>query len=520
MADITKGVRAFTLGTALSRVFGLLREIVFAFLYGASTSTDAFQAAFRILDLLRDLFAETTLSSAIVPILTDQKQKGKQKQNLLASNIFNILLIIVGIVTILGMFFSPYIVNIIAFGFGRVPNKLTLTAQLATIIFPFLLFLALAAWAMSYLNTEGEFFVPSVAPAFFNLFSIIVPLILYSYLLNRGTDPIFGMAFGVLVGGLMQFGIQIPSLYKRGFRYNRYINFLDPEFKRVLALFIPVAIGLAGSRINVMVDTIMVSVLEEKSMTWLHYAFRIMHLPMGLFGIAVGTVALPVLSRLVVENNLSELRRTLFDSIKLVLFLTVSSSIIIAFFSIPITRIVYERGKFTSFDTTASAGALVFYIMGVPFAACLRNIAALFYAFKDAKTPMLVSLFSVGINVVLNYILMQIMSYRGIALATSLSAFINFAILLKFLPSKIGSFEISNFLKYFISLVISSTGGGFLGIFVTNFILGQFGSSILMQISALIIGGLISVFVFYYICLILKVREVRIYTRRLLAREN
>ncbi|MEO0156779.1 MAG: lipid II flippase MurJ, partial [candidate division WOR-3 bacterium] len=250
MADITKGVRSFTLGTAISRVTGLFREMVFAFLYGASTSTDAFQASFRLLDLLRDLFAETTLSSAMIPILTEEKNKGKQNQNLLASNIFNLLFIVVGIITVLCIIFAPYLVRIIAFGFGNIPGKFDLTAKLAQIIIPFLLFVAFSAWAMSYLNTENKFFIPSVASAWFNIFSIVVPIILYNYLINKGIDPIFGMAYGVLAGGLIQFGSQIPALIKNGFRYHLFLKLSDPALKKVIFLFIPVALGLASSRIN------------------------------------------------------------------------------------------------------------------------------------------------------------------------------------------------------------------------------------------------------------------------------
>ncbi|NIP22348.1 murein biosynthesis integral membrane protein MurJ, partial [candidate division KSB1 bacterium] len=217
MADITKGVRAFTIGTAISRVFGLIRESVFAFLYGAGRSTDAFVAAFRIPNLLRDLFAETALSAAFVPVLTAEKQKGKEQQNLLASNIFNILLITVGAIVLLGIVFAPYLVKIIAFGFGNVPDKQALTSSLAVIMFPFLLFVALAAWAMGYLNTEREFFTPSVAPAFLNIISIAIPLLSYSYFVSRGTDPIFAMAYGILIGGLLQLLIQVPVLFARGF---------------------------------------------------------------------------------------------------------------------------------------------------------------------------------------------------------------------------------------------------------------------------------------------------------------
>lgn len=507
MADITRGVRSFTLGTAISRVTGLIREMVFAYLYGANTSTDAFQASFRLLDLLRDLFAETTLSSAIIPILTEEKSKGRKNQNLLASNIFNLLFIVVGIITILCIIFAPYLVRIIAFGFANIPGKFDLTARLAQLILPFLLFVAFAAWAMSYLNTENKFFIPSVAPAWFNIFSILVPIMLYKYLINKGIDPIFGMAYGVLAGGLMQFGSQIPGLVKNGFRYHFYLNLKEPALKKVIFLFIPVALGLASSRINVMVDTVMVSFLEERSMTWLHYAFRVMHLPLGLFGIAVGAVALPSLSKLVVETKFEELRTTLIDSLRLVFLLTIFSSVFIIFFSHPITRIIYERGKFTSFDTSATASALIFYIIGVPFASGLRNVASGFYALKDSKTPMYVSLGMVGVNVCLNYILMRLMSFRGIALATSISAFFNFIILFSILPKKVGNLEIKGLIKYVLLITLGSIISSLIGIIIFNYLIKTFHPNLIIQIITLVVICFFILFIFYFFCKISKIND-------------
>uniref|UniRef100_A0A7C6AGH2 Probable lipid II flippase MurJ n=1 Tax=candidate division WOR-3 bacterium TaxID=2052148 RepID=A0A7C6AGH2_UNCW3 len=507
MADITRGVRSFTLGTAISRVTGLIREMVFAYLYGANTSTDAFQASFRLLDLLRDLFAETTLSSAMIPILTEEKTRGRKNQNLLASNIFNLLFIVTGIITILCIIFAPYLVRVIAFGFASVPGKFDLTARLAQIVLPFLLFVAFAAWAMSYLNTENKFFIPSMAPAWFNIFSILVPIILYRYLISKGIDPIFGMAYGVLVGGLMQFGSQVPALVKNGFRYYFYLNLKEPALKKVIFLFIPVALGLASSRINVMVDTIMVSFLEERSMTWLHYAFRIMHLPLGLFGIAVGAVALPSLSKLVVETKFEELRKTLIDSLKLVFLLTIFSSVFIIFFSYTITRIIYERGKFSSFDTSATASALIFYIIGVPFASGLRNVASAFYALRDSKTPMYVSLGMVGVNVCLNYILMRLMSFRGIALATSISAFFNFFILYSILPKKVGNLETKGLIKYVLLITIGSIITSFIGIIIFNYLIKTFHPNLMIQAIALVIMCFFVLFIFYLFCKISNTKD-------------
>jgi putative peptidoglycan lipid II flippase len=514
MPDIARGVRAFTFGTAISRVMGLVREQVFAGLFGASHSTDAFNAAFRIPNLLRDMFAETALSAAFVPVLTSQKQKSKEAENLLASNIFNTLLVVVGLVTVAGIVFSRELAKVIALGFGSVPGKLALTGKLTAITFPFLLFVALAAWAMSYLNTEGSFFTPSLAPAFFNIFSILVPLGLFGYYTARGGDPIFGAALGVTLGGLLQFAIQVPGLFKKGFRYRLFLNFRDPDFRRVMALFIPVAIGLAGSRINVAVNTVLVSFLEKGSMSWLNYAFRIMHLPLGLFGIAVGTVALPAFSRFVIENNLAEIRRTLTDSLKMVFVLTIPTSVIIAFLSHPITRVIYQHGKFSASDTSATAGALVLYILGVPFIAALRNLAAVFYAYKDARWPMYASFASIGLNVVLNITLMKVIGFLAFPLSTTIAAVVNIAILYALLPRKIGAVDSAPLARFFVQLALSSAIGGAAGWLLNGFLLARLGASLLATLLSLAVCGIVALAVFYWVSLLLGAKETTDYLRR------
>jgi len=341
MADIAKGVRSFTIGTAISRVMGLAREVVLSHLFGAGFAMDAFNGAFRIPNFLRDLFAENALSAAFVPVLTTEKTRGKDAENLFASNIFNTLLLAVGAVSIIGIFLSPWLVRFITPGFKAVPGKLELTGQLTAVMFPFLLFIALGAWAMSYLNTESAFFVPSIAPSFFNIFSILTPIALFAYFMKRGVNPIFGLALGVTVGGLMQFCVQVPRLYQRGFRYKLYLNFHNPEFLRTMALFFPVVIGLSGERINVLVNTMLITRLQEGSISWLNYAFRIMHLPLGMFGIAVGTVALPTFSRMIADGAREKIAPTLNDSLKMVLFLTIPTSALIMFLAHPVTSLIY-----------------------------------------------------------------------------------------------------------------------------------------------------------------------------------
>jgi len=518
MEDISKGVRSFSLGTALSRVAGLVRESVFAHLFGVGAATDAFNIAFRIPNLLRDLFAETALSAAFVPVLTAEKAKGKDAQNKLASNLFNVLFLVTGAVSLAGLLFAPSIAKWVAFGFGKVPGKIDLTGQLTAVLFPFLLFVSLGAWAMSYLNTEKSFFVPSLAPAMFNLFSILVPVLTYGWYVAHGKRPIFGMAIGVLLGGLMQFLFQVPLAYKKGFRYRPFLSFRDPEFRRVLALFIPVAIGLAGPRINVLVNTILVTPLKQGSVSWLTYAFRIMHLPLGLFGIAVGTVALPSFSRLALKNDVEAVHSTLADSLKMVLFLTVPTSALMAFLARPITRVIYQRGHFTAADTIAVAGALVLYALGIPFMSGLRNVASVFYAYKDARTPMIASLASVALTITLNVSLMGVLGFMIFPLSTSLAAVLNVWILFAILPKRIGEFELGPLGRYCLILTTASVLSGAAAWALNGLFVRVAGASFWAALASVIVCGGAALVLFYVLCLLLGLGEVQTYLRRFLKR--
>jgi len=518
MEDISRGVRSFAIGTAFSRVMGLVRETVIAGLFGAGFAVDAYNVAFRIPNLLRDLFAETALSAAFVPVLTAEKAKSQEAQNRLASNIFNVLFVVTGAVSLAGLLLAPVLAKVIAFGFGKVPGKIDLTSQLTAILFPFLLFISLAAWAMSYLNTEKSFFVPSVAPAIFNLFSILFPLLTFGWYTAHGKNPIFGLTIGVLVGGLMQFLVQVPLLRRKGFRWVPVLNFRDPGFRRVMALFIPVAIGLAGTRINVLVNTILVTPLAQGSVSWLNYAFRVMHLPLGLFGIAVGTVALPSLSKMVLENDLAAVKSTLGDSLKMVLFLTVPTSALIAGLAIPLTRSIYERGRFTAADTLATAAALVLYVLGIPFMSALRNVAAVFYAYKDAKTPMYASFASIGLNLVLNISLMRVVGYLAFPLSTSLAAILNVGILYRLLPRKIGAMEFGPVAVYAARLAVASAAGAGAAWLGNEIFVKWLGAGFLAALASVIACGLLGLAVFYAASRLLGIAETRDYLRRFLRR--
>jgi putative peptidoglycan lipid II flippase len=313
------------------------------------------------------------------------------------------------------------------------------------------------------------------------------------------------MAIGVLVGGLMQFLFQVPLAYKKGFRYRPFLSFRDPEFRRVLVLFIPVAIGLAGPRINVLVNTILVTPLKQGSVSWLTYAFRIMHLPLGLFGIAVGTVALPSFSRLALNNDVVAVRSTLADSLKMVLFLTVPTSALMAFLSRPVTRVIYQRGQFTAADTLAVAGALVLYALGIPFMSGLRNVAAVFYAYKDAKTPMIASLASVALTILLNVSLMGVLGFMIFPLSTSLAAVLNVWILFVFLPK-----------SYCLILTTASILSGAAAWALNGLFVRLAGASFWAALASVIVCGGAALVLFYALCLFLGLGEVQTYLRRFL----
>jgi len=307
--------------TLLSRVLGLVREQVFAYLFGAGFVTDAFIAAFRIPNLLRDLFAEGALSSAFIPVFTDHlTNQGKQKAWELANLVLNLLLITLCVVVILGIIFSPYIVKLIAPGFGEEMGKQELTTLLSRIMFPFLLFIALAALAMGILNTFRRFGVPALAPTMFNLGMIAGGL----FLSPLFDPPIIGMALGVLLGGLGQLVIQLPTLRNIGFKYRFKINLRHPGVKRILLLMVPATLGLASTQVNIFVNTLIASFLTQGSVSYLNYSFRLMQFPIGVFGIAVATVTFPIISAYAAKKEMGQLLSTYTSSLKLVFFLTLS----------------------------------------------------------------------------------------------------------------------------------------------------------------------------------------------------
>lgn len=438
-----------SLATAVSRILGLVREQVQAYFFGAGMMTDAFVAAFRIPNLLRDLFAEGALSSAFVPVFKEKiVNRGKEEAFRLANLTISNLVIIVGGIVALGIIFTPALIYISAKGFYDDPAKFALTVNLTRIMFVFLLMVSVSAVQMGILNSCGRFGVPALAPTLFNAGMILAPVLLYSYF----EVPIYTMAIGVLLGGLGQILFQIPSLRKVGYRFQFKADFKDEGIARINRLISPMILGLSASRINILVSTLLASLLAEGAMSYLNYAYRLMHFPLGVFGVALGTVALPKVSEQVASRREDLLVKTFHEAVGLSTFLVVPSAVYLAGFGTDLVRLIYERGAFDAAATANTAQALLFYSFGLVGFAGVRVAAPVFYALGDARKPMIYSLVSVVVNIVLNFALIPFWGFAGLAAATSAAGLVNFGQLLFSLRRQIPAVDIKFIAVHFVKV--------------------------------------------------------------------
>jgi putative peptidoglycan lipid II flippase len=456
---LVKSTGIVSSATLLSRILGLVREQMYAYLFGAGFSMDSFIAAFRIPHLLRDLFAEGALVTAFVPVFTEHlTQKGKKEAFYLGNLVINTLLVVLSLVILLGVVFAPFLVKLIAPGFGDVPGKIELTTQLTRILFPFLALISLAAVIMGMLNSFGHFATPALAPTMFNMGIIISGFVLCPLF----DPPILGIALGALLGGLGQLGIQIPRVRKEGFRYKPVLNFHHPGLKRILLLMTPAVFGIASTQINIFVATYLASLLPQGSVSYLSYSYRLMYFPLGVFGVAVATVTLPLVSTHAAQNKIDQVLSTYSSSLKLVFFLVIPCTIFLMVGARQIISLLFQHGRFQYLDTVATSKALILYSLGLLGFAIIRITAPVFYSLKDTKTPVIISAISVALNVILNIILMRPLGYLGLALATSIAGWVNMILLLFKLNKKIGPFDFKDLIKASYRIILASLIMGFL----------------------------------------------------------
>ena len=450
--SLIKSTGVIGFATAISRILGFVRDIVIAGFFGTAIYAQAFVVAFRIPNLLRDLIGEGATNAAFVPVLTEElTKKGREEFFRLAQVILNVLFIVLLILTVIGVLASPLIVKLIAPGFSVDKEKFDVTVKLTQILFPFLLLVGLWAYAMGVLNTLGKFGAPAFGPCVLNL-SMIFCAMWFG-------ENVFGLASGVLAGGALQLFIQFPSLYASGWRPRLTMEFSHPQAKRTGILLIPRALGACVYQVNVFISTILASlsgIVGEGAVAALYYANRVWQLPLAIFGIALAQAALPTMSRHVAMNDIGKLKEMLSFSLKVLFFILIPASVGIMVLSTPITKVLFERGAFTSYSTCITSNALFFYAIGLVACGGIKVLVSAFYSLQDTMTPVKTAAISLVLNILLNIVLMWPLKIGGLALATSLSAICNFVILYILLERRLGDFGTKAIFASFFKVLLAS----------------------------------------------------------------
>ena len=421
--------------TLVSRVFGFFRDMVIAMAFGSSPSADAFFVAFRIPNMQRRILAEGAMTAAFIPVFTETlTKKGESVAWKLAANLFNILILVLSSASLLILIFSPAVITIFAPGFIDEPGKFELTVKLTRCMAPYLFFIGLAAFCMGVLNTLKVFALPAAAPISQNI-SMILSILFISPLMD---EPIMGLAIGVVVGGALQLFIQLPAVLKKGMPFEKTLNFKQKEVFKIARLMGPVILGIAVYELNIMIDTLIASLLPGGSISYLYYGNRLVQLPLGIFAVALGVALLPTLSGQAAKGNLKELVQTLGFSIRLILFITIPATLGLIILREPIINTLWERGEFLASTTDGTAIALLYYSIGLCAYSGIKIIAPAFYSLQDTKTPAKIGIYSMILNTVLNLLLMGPLQHGGLALATSIAALFNVALLIYYLRKRLG----------------------------------------------------------------------------------
>ena len=511
--SVARSAGVTSIAVLASRITGLVREVALAHYFGATAAYDAYILGFRIPNLTRDLFAEGALSSAFVPTFVDALQKQSKEEAVhLANLVATAIIIVVGLLCVVGMIFAPQMVDLLAPGFRQLEGKHELAVRLTRIMCPFLLLVALAAQSMGILNACNQFALPALSSSLFNVGSLAVGLSLGllagPYL---GIPPIEGMAWGVLTGGFIQLGSQIPSLVRSGFVYRAAIDWSHPGLRQILRLMGPAILGSAAVQINVMVNTSFASEING-GMSWLGYAFRLMQLPLGLFGVAIGGATLPAISRSAARGDMDDFRRTLSRSLGLVFLLTIPSSVGLFVLGPSIIGALFERGEFNAIDTHQTALALGWFAIGLAGYSALKVLVPAFYALKDARTPMFVSLGSIGVNyaVVATMTTQTGFGLAGLALSTSAVAITGSLILLTILKTRITGIY-GRALLASVGKIVAAAAVLFAAVSATTWAVGQQLPAgqprYLVDLAVSIPVGLA---VYYFACRLLKVEEMEL----------
>ena len=452
---VTRAAGIIGLATLVSRITGFVRDIVVAGVFGAGLAADSFYVAYRIPNMLRELFAEGSMSAGFIPVFTEYLAKrSRDEARALASATFTALLLILTGICMIGIYFAPGVVRIIAPGFSNTADKIDLTVRLTRIMFPYLLFIGLAAIAMGILNVLHAFGVPALSPVMLNV-SMVSSVFFLCPLLD---EPVVGLAVGALVGGALQWLVQLPQLHRKGFLMQWRLRLSDPGVRRIGWLILPAMLGQSVAQINILVNNRFASFLPQGSVTYLFYGMRLIYFPLGIFGVALATAIMPTLSAQAVEGRVGRMRETFSFGLRLVFFIVFPAMIGLILLRVPIVEILYQHGRFTSADTQGTATAVLFYALGLIGFASVRIVVPFFYALQDTRTPVKAAVFALILNIALSLALMDPLKHGGLALATSLASTANFLILAWILRRRIGRIDGRRIARSYLRVLAASIG--------------------------------------------------------------
>ena len=450
---LTRTAGVIGLATLLSRMLGLVREMAVAWIFGAREAADAFYVAFRLPNLFRELVAEGSMSAGFIPVFTQYlSTRSRQEARLLANASFSVLCTILAGFSLLGLLAAPWLVRAIAPGFVSDPHKLELTVVLTRIMFPFLLFIGLAALTMGILNSLRSFRAPALASSAFNVCVIATTVGLAPWL----SEPVIAVALGVLVGGLAQLAVQLPSLSANGMAFRWQWAPTHPGLRRMLWLILPTTIGLSVSQVNLVVSTLLASLLPEGSVSYLNYAMRLIQFPLGLFGVAVATAILPMLATHANRGEEDALQETTTYGLRLVFFITAPSMAGLILLREPIIQLLFQHGVFDAAAVEGTARALIAYAVGLWAFAGVRVVVQAFYARQDTRTPVRIAIVVMLMNILLSLALMGPLQHAGLALAASLASMIHFVWLLWMLDRRYGGLRLRTLLNAHAKAIVAT----------------------------------------------------------------
>ncbi|MCM8796035.1 MAG: murein biosynthesis integral membrane protein MurJ [Candidatus Omnitrophica bacterium] len=489
--SITKSASVIGLATLISRFLGFIRDVVIARVFGILPLAEAFVVSFKIPNLLRDFLGEGATNAAIVPVFSEYALRhSKEEFWELANVVLNLLLIILGIVTILGITFAPLIVRIIAPGFIANPEKLAMTVRLTRILFPYILLISLAAYAMGILNSLKHFSLPAFAPCLLNISLIVFALIF--------GESMTTFSLGVMVGGVLQLLVQIPVLYRRGFRLKPFRHLYHPQAVVIGRLMLPRLLSTGIYQLNNFVDSIFGSlafIVGEGGVAILYFSYRLIQFPLGIFANSLSQAILPTLSEQALEDTHTGLKKTLSFGLRATMLVMLPATLGLMVLAQPIIAGLFASKRFDAVAVKLTAQTLFFYSLGLFAYGAKKVIQAVFFALRDTITPTKIAFVSLVINIILNAILMFALKIAGLALATSMSGIVSFLLLFSILKKRLKDFDTKDIRNTFWRILVASLGMGGVCYIFKNLPLG-----------IAVFFGILSYLVF---CFLLRVKEIK-----------